>query len=81
MITWDQPGYVVAFTTRVGGVSDGIYESLNLTARTGDDAAREAVHCTTLRGQTVVPMRFDGAGGLRYHPLSGWRVAPPAFVV
>jgi copper oxidase (laccase) domain-containing protein len=40
LITWDQPGYVVAFTTRVGGVSDGIYESLNLTARTGDDAAR-----------------------------------------
>ena len=37
MITWDQPGYVVAFTTRVGGVSEGVYESLNLTARTGDD--------------------------------------------
>ena len=33
MITWDQPGYVVAFTTRVGGVSEGVYESLNLTAR------------------------------------------------
>ena len=34
---WEQPGYVVAFTTRVGGVSDGVYESLNLTAGTGDD--------------------------------------------
>ena len=21
---WDEPGYVVAFTTRVGGVSDGV---------------------------------------------------------
>jgi YfiH family protein len=40
VITWDRPGYVVAFTTRVGGVSEGAYESLNLTARTGDDADR-----------------------------------------
>ena len=40
MIIWDRPGYVVAFTTRVGGVSEGVYESLNLTARTGDDAER-----------------------------------------
>ena len=40
MITWDRTGYVVAFTTRVGGVSEGVYESLNLTARTGDDAGR-----------------------------------------
>jgi polyphenol oxidase len=31
---------VVAFTTRVGGVSEGVYESLNLTARTGDDTER-----------------------------------------
>jgi YfiH family protein len=40
VITWDQPGYVVAFTTRAGGVSEGVYESLNLTARTGDDGDR-----------------------------------------
>jgi YfiH family protein len=40
MITWDQPGYVVVFTTRVGGVSEGVYESLNLTAKTGDDPER-----------------------------------------
>jgi YfiH family protein len=39
---WQEPGYVVAFTTRVGGVSDGVYESLNLTAGTGDDPARVA---------------------------------------
>ena len=37
MIHWDEPGYVVAFTTRVGGVSSGIYASLNLGAGTGDD--------------------------------------------
>jgi len=40
VIRWEQPGYVVAFTTRVGGVSDGFYESLNLTVGTGDDPRR-----------------------------------------
>jgi hypothetical protein len=39
VILWDEPGYVVGFTTRVGGVSEGVYESLNLTVGTGDDAA------------------------------------------
>ena len=39
MIRWEAPGpYVVAFTTRVGGVSEGPYASLNLGAR-GDDPA------------------------------------------
>jgi YfiH family protein len=40
VILWDEPGYVVAFTTRVGGVSDGVYASLNLTRGTGDSAER-----------------------------------------
>jgi polyphenol oxidase len=40
MIWWDEPGYVVAFTTRVGGVSEAPYDSLNLTRGTGDDEAR-----------------------------------------
>ena len=40
MILWDEPGYLVAFTTRVGGVSEGPYDSLNLTTGTGDDPAR-----------------------------------------
>jgi polyphenol oxidase len=40
MIHWDEPGYVVAFTTRVGGVSAEPYDSLNLTVGTGDDRAR-----------------------------------------
>lgn len=40
MIRWDEPGYVVAFTTRVGGVSDGVYASLNLTRGTGDEATK-----------------------------------------
>ena len=37
MIAWDEPGYVVAFTTRLGGVSQTPYDSLNLTTGTGDD--------------------------------------------
>ncbi len=40
MIHWDEPGYVVCFTTRAGGVSEGDYASLNLTAGTGDDPDR-----------------------------------------
>ena len=38
MIHWEAPGYLVAFTTRAGGVSGGVYESLNLTTGTGDEA-------------------------------------------
>ena len=37
MIHWQEPGYVVAFTSRVGGVSSGVYASLNLGVSTGDD--------------------------------------------
>ena len=44
MIRWEQPGYVVGFTTRSGGVSDGVYASLNLTSGTGDDRSRVAVN-------------------------------------
>ena len=42
MIRWDAPGpYVVAFTTREGGVSTGAFASLNLGSR-DDDATRIA---------------------------------------
>jgi YfiH family protein len=40
VIRWDEPRYVVAFTTRVGGVSEAPYDSLNLTIGTGDDLVR-----------------------------------------
>ena len=41
LVRWDAPGpYEVAFTTRVGGVSNGPYESLNLGILTGDDPRR-----------------------------------------
>jgi YfiH family protein len=52
MIYWHEPGYVVAFTTRRGGVSEGVYESLNLSIGTGDDpahvAANRRIACETL---------------------------------
>ena len=52
MIFWDAPGpYVVAFTLRTGGVSEGPYASLNLGAR-GDDPAliaeNRAIACRRL---------------------------------
>jgi polyphenol oxidase len=41
VIRWEPPGpYRVVFTTRVGGVSDGPYESLNLGRMVGDEPAR-----------------------------------------
>jgi YfiH family protein len=40
LLQWDAPGpYVVAFTTRNGGVSTGKFESLNLGRRSLDDPA------------------------------------------
>ena len=40
-VRWDAPGpYEVVFTTRVGGVSNGPYASLNLGRKTGDDVER-----------------------------------------
>jgi YfiH family protein len=37
VIGWRADGYEVAFTTRVGGVSEGPYASLNLGRKSGDD--------------------------------------------
>jgi purine-nucleoside/S-methyl-5'-thioadenosine phosphorylase / adenosine deaminase len=43
VIRWDAPGpYVVAFSTRRGGVSTGPFASLNLGVRTDDDAENVA---------------------------------------
>lgn len=40
MIPWEIDGYVVAFTTRVGGVSEGPFASLNLGRKSGDQVDR-----------------------------------------
>jgi YfiH family protein len=40
VIRWEAAGYEVGFTTRVGGVSEGPYASLNLGRKSGDDVER-----------------------------------------
>src|SRR5262249_26695855 len=55
VIRWDAPGpYEVVFTTRLGGVSEGPYASLNLGRRTGDDVDRVDENrrraCSEIRG-------------------------------
>jgi len=41
LFRWEAPGpYEVVFSTRLGGVSEGAFESLNLGRRTGDDVER-----------------------------------------
>ena len=58
VIRWDEPGYVVAFTTRAGGVSDGAYASLNLGARDGRRRrARRREPAARLRGARRRPRR------------------------
>ena len=53
LITWDAPGpYRVAFSTRQGGVSEGVYESLNLGILTADRPARVVENRTRLCAET-----------------------------
>jgi polyphenol oxidase len=40
VIRWPLEGYEVVFTTRVGGVSEGPYASLNLGRKSGDEVER-----------------------------------------
>jgi len=40
VIRWQLDGYEVGFTTRVGGVSEGAYASLNLGRKSGDEVER-----------------------------------------
>jgi polyphenol oxidase len=40
VIRWEADGCEVAFTTRLGGVSEGPYSSLNLGRKSGDEVAR-----------------------------------------
>jgi YfiH family protein len=49
LLGWDAPGpYRVAFSTRLGGVSQGEFSSLNLGILTEDDPARVIVNRTRL---------------------------------
>jgi YfiH family protein len=60
LIEWDAPGpYRVAFSTRLGGVSEGSFASLNLGILTEDDPARVVQNRTRLCG--AVDADPDGA--------------------
>jgi YfiH family protein len=49
LIDWEAPGpYRVAFSTRIGGISEGEFASLNLGILTEDDPARVVVNRTRL---------------------------------
>ena len=55
MIRWEGAGlYTVVFSTRVGGVSEGPYESLNLGILTGDDPERVVENRRLLAGRTGI---------------------------
>jgi YfiH family protein len=60
LIEWNAPGpYRVAFSTRLGGVSEGSFASLNLGILTEDDPARVVKNRTRLCG--AVDADPDGA--------------------
>ena len=52
MIRWELDRYEVVFTTRVGGVSEGPYASLNFGRKSGDDVERvdenRRIACTAI---------------------------------
>ena len=63
VIRWDEPGYVVAFTTRLGRRQRGApYDSLNLTRGTGDSLERveenRRIACESL-GLTAERLTFN----------------------
>ena len=71
MIRWEADGYEVAFTTRVGGVSEGPFASLNLGRKSGDDVERadenRRIACAAI-GADVDQARAQLPGALRPRP-------------
>lgn len=73
LVRWDPPGpYAVAFSTRHGGVSEGVYASLNIGFGTADERERvdenrsrvvAAVGADPLRA--LWPRQMHGAGVVR----------------
>jgi YfiH family protein len=64
VIPWHVDGYEVAFTTRVGGVSEGRYASLNLGRKSGDDVERvdenRRIACETVGAEvTKLALNFQ----------------------
>jgi polyphenol oxidase len=73
---WRPPGpYTVAFSTRVGGVSEGAFASLNLSERSGDEPARvfenRARLCRELEidpARAIMARQLHGAVARRAEP-------------
>ena len=69
LIEWAAPGpYRVAFSTRIGGVSEGDFASLNLGILTEDDPARVVENRTrsaTPSAPTPTARRWRGSGTAR----------------
>jgi YfiH family protein len=80
LIPWRVPGsYRVAFSTRLGGVSEGPYASLNLGVRTDDDPARVVEN--RLRLCAAVDADADGATmGWQRHGAVVTRAQPRGIV-
>ncbi|TML70222.1 MAG: laccase domain-containing protein [Actinobacteria bacterium] len=82
MIRWNAPGpYVVAFTTRGGGVSEGPFASLNLGLLTADDDARVAENrrraCTALGADVArLAMNRQVHGAVVHRAVAGERGRP-----
>lgn len=79
MIRWEPPGpYRIAFTTRVGGVSDGPYASLNLGRALGDEPERVDENrrrvCSAIGADSErLAMNFQRHTGLVHRARSGVR--------
>jgi YfiH family protein len=71
LFEWEAPGpYRVAFSTRLGGVSEGPYASLNLGAKTDDDYDRVSVN----RGRLCAEMGADGTTATMGYQVHGSNV-------
>jgi YfiH family protein len=80
VIAWDAPGpYLVAFSTRQGGISDGPYASLNLGIRTDDEPVHVVENRTRLCEQLGIDR--DGATMAWQRHGSNVRRAEPRGVV
>ena len=75
LFEWDAPGpYRVAFSTRLGGVSEGPYASLNLGAKTEDDYDRVSDNRRLLCAETDA----DATTATMGHQVHGPKVTEAA---
>jgi len=75
----DLPGARVAFSTRVGGVSEGPYESLNLGILTEDEPERVQENRRRLAAHLALdPDRIAMGWQVHGTDIAGWSDPPPA---